>query len=84
MKDTTPKIIERFNKMMMKLSAEERLKMGFSMNQTSRKIVIASLLNRNPQATSREKRLVLFNRFYQKEFDQKTCEKILKNLLQEK
>jgi hypothetical protein len=84
MKDTTPKIIERFNKMMLKFSAEERLKMGFSMNETSRKIVVASLLNRKPQATPREKRLVLFNRFYQKEFDQKTCEKILKNLLQEK
>jgi len=84
MKDTTSEIIERFNKMMMKFSPEKRLKMGFSMNQTSRKIVVASLLDRNPQATSREKRLVLFNRFYQKEFDQKTREKILKNLLQEK
>ncbi|MCK4385974.1 MAG: hypothetical protein KAW52_06895 [candidate division Zixibacteria bacterium] len=84
MNDTTPKIIERFNKMMLKLGAEKRLKMGFSMNETSRKIVVASLLDGKPQATPREKRLVLFNRFYQKEFDQKTCEKILKNLLQEK
>ena len=84
MKDTTSKIIERFNKMIMKLGAEQRLKMGFSMNETSRKIVVASLLNRKPQATPQEKRLVLFNRFYQKEFDQKTCEKILKNLLQKK
>lgn len=75
MKDTTPKIIERFNKMMMKFSAEERLKMGFSMNETSRKIVVASLLARKPQAVPQKKRLVLFNRFYQKEFDQKPVKK---------
>jgi hypothetical protein len=83
-KDTTSEIIERFNKMMMKLGAEKRLKMSFSMNETSRKIVIASLLQGKPQATPQEKRLVLFNRFYQKEFDQETCEKILKSILQEK
>ncbi|MCJ7577343.1 MAG: hypothetical protein MUO91_02705 [candidate division Zixibacteria bacterium] len=81
MKDTIPQISVQFNKMMMTLSGEERFRMGFSMNEDSRRLVIASLLNQKPEATSAEKRLLLFDRFYGKEFDQKTREKILKVLL---
>jgi len=81
MKDTIPQISLQFNKMMMTLSGEERFRIGFLMNEDSRRLVIASLLNKKPTATPAEKRLLLFDRFYGREFDQKTREKILKVLL---
>lgn len=43
MRDTHPSIEEKFIKMIMKKSGEERIKMGCDMNETAKRLVIASV-----------------------------------------
>ncbi len=45
MKDTHPAIEERFFKMLMEKSGEERLKMGFEMDETARRLAAACVLS---------------------------------------
>lgn len=64
MKDTHPKIEERFFKMTMERSGEERLKMGFEMDETARRLVVASVLNEDLKASAANIRIAIFERFY--------------------
>ena len=80
MKDTTPEIAELFHRRLMALSGEERLKMGCSMHETARRLVLASLKTQNPLASQTELRQALFLRFYGKDFEPETIEKILQGL----
>ncbi len=64
MKDTNPEIEEKFFNLIMTKSGAERLKMGFEMYEMSRKIVIASILQDNPEISKKELRVSLFKRFY--------------------
>lgn len=80
MNDTHPKIARIFQEMLMSRSGVERMMMGFSMHETARQLVIASVLNKNPNATPAEIRRALFLRFYGNDFDEETKEKILQAL----
>ncbi|MBI4849362.1 MAG: hypothetical protein HY808_12450 [Nitrospirae bacterium] len=77
MKDTSPEMEDCFNDMMMQKSGEERLKMGFSMFDTSRRQVIASIKMNNPEADDKAVRKELFDRFYGQDFSSEESGKIL-------
>lgn len=68
MKDTSPEIEQRFRTMLLARSGEERLKMGCSMHQFAKMMVRASVLARQPQATSADLRRALLLRFYGQDF----------------
>lgn len=72
MKDTSAHIEEQYNQMLMSWSGEERLKMGCSMHAVAKKMVRASLLYKNPQATENSIQQELFLRFYANDFDPDT------------
>lgn len=84
MKDTTPEIESRFIDMMMSKSGVERMMMGFSMFETARRQVIASIKGERPDINERDLRRQLFLRFYGQEFDEHEREKIIKGLAVEK
>lgn len=77
MNDTSPEMEQRFREMLMARSGEERLKMACSMHETARHLVIASLLQENPNATPEELRRGLFLRFYGQDFSPEESERIL-------
>jgi hypothetical protein len=71
MKDTSEKMERIYNEMMMKKTAEERVKMCFSMLNTARRIVLSTIKDK------RNWRKEMFMRFYGDEFNPKQKEKIL-------
>ncbi len=77
MKDTSPEMETCFLEMIMEKSGQERMKMGFSMFELARKQVIASILNENPKADTKEIRAKMFLRFYGQDFSPKEQERIL-------
>jgi hypothetical protein len=67
MDDTTPAFREFHRREMMKLSPDERLRIGSEMHDSARRIVLASL----PGGMSEEERMyALFLRFYSRDFDE--------------
>ncbi len=73
MNDTSPTAQALFRRMLMELSGEERMLMGFEMHESAREIVLASL----PAGMSEgERRRQLFLRFYSRDFDREEREKI--------
>ncbi len=80
MNDTSSFIEKRFREMMMEKSGEERLKMGFSMFNDARKMVIASICKTTQNCNSEEIRKLIFLRFYGDEFSKEIREKILKRI----
>ena len=82
MMDTSPEMEARFRAMLLACSGEERLKMGCSMHAFAQQIVRASVLARTPQATLADLRRAMFLRFYGKDFDEQTRERILARLRQ--
>lgn len=75
--DTSPEIERKFREMLLQRSGEERLKMGCSMYATARALVIASVLEKDPDASPAALRRALFLRFYGPDFDPATRGKIL-------
>jgi hypothetical protein len=72
--DTDPMIQKMLDERYQKMTGEERLKIGFSMYDTARAIVLSSL----PQDLSTEDRAVqLFLRFYEHDFSSEEREKIV-------
>lgn len=69
MTDTDPKIQMRLNSMMMKKTGVERLKMGLSMFDMAKKLVIASIIASGNGGDIRRQLLL---RFYQTDLDTKT------------
>lgn len=76
MKDTPPGIEQKFRRMLLERSGEERLKMGCSMHATARALVIASIPQKDVVTVKRE----LFLRFYGAEFESKRRKRILRAL----
>ena len=72
MNDTSPKIEKMMTDRMKLLSGEERLKMGASMFDTAKQLVIASLC----ASDEIDMRIRIFLRFYGNDFDDHTIEKI--------
>jgi hypothetical protein len=77
MRDTSPEVEERFRAMLLARSGEDRLKMGCSMHAFAQQIVRASVLAKTPQTTETDLRRAMFLRFYGRDFDAQTSERIL-------
>lgn len=77
MSDTAPEVERQFRALLLERSGEERLKMGCSMHATAQALVRASVLEKDPQASPATLRRALFLRFYGRDFDPQTREKIL-------
>ena len=73
MNDTPAAFEEKFRRMLLKRSGEERLKMGCSMHATARALVKASIPEKDPIVVNR----ALFLRFYGDDFEPKQRKKIL-------
>lgn len=80
MRDTSPAIAKKIAELMQLKNPEERLEMGCSMYQTSKYLIIRSILNEEPNISSTKLRLEFFMRFYGDDFDSATRENILKYL----
>lgn len=76
MKDTKEASIKKYFDMIMQRSGEERLLMGCSMYETSRQIVKSSILEKNPDLSSKEISKEIFDRFYGLDFSKEQKEKI--------
>jgi hypothetical protein len=68
-RDTSPEMEERYRAMLMARSGEERLRMGDSLYATARALVVASILERDPSASTATLRQAVFSRFYGHEFE---------------
>ena len=81
MRDTHPSMEKEFLSMIMKKSGEERIKMGCDMNETARRLVIASVFQKNISSSEDDIRIAILDRFYgnelspemKKEFVRKIC-----------
>ena len=81
MNDTTLEMEKLMDRLIMKKTGAERLKMGFSMFNFARKQVEASILSTNPKADGKEIKRELFLRFYGQDFTPLEREKILRAIL---
>jgi hypothetical protein len=80
MDDTKAEFTEKMCEMIRSKSPEERLKMGCSMNETSRKLVTQSILRQHPGLSKNRLQQELFLRYYQSDFDSNSCVQILDHL----
>lgn len=76
MTDTKPNVDKMMSNMLKRKTGIERLKMGFSMFDMAKRLVIASILS-SVGNNDVEMRQRLFLRFYRDDFDIKTTNKIL-------
>jgi len=80
MKDTSPEIERKVIELMREKTPEERVRMGFSMNETSRYLVTRAILEKNPGISKARLRQELFLRYYGDEYDDHEKEAILAHL----
>jgi hypothetical protein len=80
MDDTPPHIAQKMCEMIQLKLPIERFEMGCSMYETSRYLVIRSILEHNPHISEVELKQELFLKFYRDDFDPVQREKILKYL----
>lgn len=76
MNDTSAVMNDRFVKMLMQLSGEERLKMGCSMFDTAKEIVKSSITQKDPQVSLQDMKGRVFLRFYGDQFDEVQLQKM--------
>jgi hypothetical protein len=77
MDETTPEMAERLREMCRLKTPAERYKMGCSMNETSRYLIIRSILKNNPSISKAGLQRELFLSFYRDDFDLTEQEKII-------
>ena len=77
MNDTSPKMEEKMREMIFLKSPIERLKMGCSMCETSKLLVIHAIRENNPTISESELKKELFLRFYRDDFTPEQRKKIL-------
>ena len=77
MRDTSAGVERRYRDMLMRRSGEERLRMACSMHATACELVRASVLAHDPLAPPAVIRRALFLRFYGRDFDAVSREKIV-------
>ena len=80
MNDTSKKMEEKYFKLLMQRSGEERLKMGASMYATAKEIVKSSILEDDKDITAFELKKKIFLRFYGHEFNADRVRKICEAL----
>lgn len=82
MNDTSPEMAKKMLEMIQGKSPIERFKMGCSMYDTSRYLVIRGILENNPNISEIDLRKELFLKFYHDDFNSIEIQKILKHLEQ--
>ncbi len=80
MDDTSFEIAERVREMFRTKTPVERFKMGCSMYETSRYLIIRAILNDNPHISKAGLQRELFLKFYGDEFNLDEQKKILSHL----
>ena len=80
MRDTPPDVDARYRQMLLARPGEDRLRMGFSMYATARALVVASILAEEPEASPERLREAIFLRFYGRDFDEATRDRIVARL----
>lgn len=80
MNDTSPAVERRFRELLLQRSGEERLRMGCSMHQTTKALVLTSLRDHHPDLSPGHLRQELFLRFYGHETTPSARLKILRDL----
>jgi hypothetical protein len=80
MKDTPAHVEARYRRMLLARSGEDRLRMGFSMYATARALVVASILASELDASPERIRQAIFLRFYGRDFDEATRDRIVVSL----
>lgn len=78
--DTNKNISERFQRMIMEKSREDRLIMGCSMFHTARELIKYSILNKYPKIRPQMMKEEIFLRFYGSDFSKEEKGQILENL----
>jgi len=77
MDDTSPEIKEKMIEMIQAKTPEERAKMGSSMYDTARALIVRAILEENPDISLAGLRQQIFLKFYGDDFDPATRDKIL-------
>jgi len=80
MRDTSLESAQKMAEMIQKKTPLERLKMGCSMYETSKYLIIRAILEENPNISKAGLRRELFLKFYRNDFDPIQREKILRHL----
>ncbi|MBU4484001.1 hypothetical protein KKA47_01115 [bacterium] len=77
MKDTHPEIDQIVKDKMLNKSGVERFKMGCSMFDMAKKLVISSILSKNPHMTLEDQKSAIFLRFYKNDFTEGQLKSII-------
>ena len=83
MHDTPPYITQKIQEMIRAKTPNERIEMGCSMYETSKQLIIRSILNDYPDISQAEMRSEFFLRFYGNDFDPVKRQKIINYFNQE-
>ncbi len=78
MNDTPPEVTKIMCEMMQKKTPTERIMMGCSMYQVSKRLVTEAILRENPNISKTELKQQLFLKFYKDDFSPEEREKILR------
>ena len=81
MNDTSQRIAAKLREMILQKLPEERLRMGCSMFDFSKQLVIVGISRDNPYASRSLLRIELFRRFYGNDFSPIQQEKIVAHLV---
>lgn len=82
MRDTSPEIAEKVREMFQKKTPSERARMGSSMFDTTKQLIIRFILENNPGISKVGLRQQLFLKLYGNDFSSEEQEKILKHIEQ--
>ena len=77
MNDTTPEITAKVLEMFKTKTPSERLRMSWSMYETSKYLITRAILEKNPNISKAELRREIFLKFYRDDFDATERQKIL-------
>ncbi|MCE5295110.1 MAG: hypothetical protein LLF94_10935 [Chlamydiales bacterium] len=80
MRDTTHEMTVKMREMIQLKSPIERLKMGSSMYETSKRLITRAILENNPTISKLQFRREFFLKFYGNDFCNRDLEKILSYL----
>ncbi len=80
MDDTSPAITKKMHEMIQQKKPIDRLKMGCSMYETSKYLILHAIKKNNPTISTIELRKEFFLRFYGEDFSPKQRDKILMHL----
>ncbi|WP_284452515.1 hypothetical protein [Parachlamydia acanthamoebae] len=80
MDDTPPNITSKMCEMIRLKSPVDRLKMGAAMYETSKYLIIRSILENDPHISESDLRKEIFLKFYGHDYDLSQQEKIIKHI----